>query len=213
MKLLRPVKIKSIILPNRITVGSMCQYSAENGNPSLWHYGHLQRLAQSGAGMLMLESTAVSMEGRISLKDLTLIDKKLEIPVNCNLLKSANKHETIIFFNKYRKKKITRLKKMKVKLIRLPLDEKDNFDVKNIVKIVKKLGYSRMLLECGINLTKVFLKERLVNDFYLFISKNRINKEGFKSFKDIIKFFLEKKKFSYERVHLLGDKLILFKVK
>jgi len=76
MKLLRPVKIKSVILPNRITVGSMCQYSAENGNPSLWHYGHLQKLAQTGAGMLMLESTAVSMEGRISLKDLTLINKK-----------------------------------------------------------------------------------------------------------------------------------------
>lgn len=76
MKLLRPLKIKSVILPNRITVGSMCQYSAENGNPSLWHYGHLQKLAQTGAGMLMLESTAVSMEGRISLKDLTLINKK-----------------------------------------------------------------------------------------------------------------------------------------
>tara|TARA_B100001996_G_C18655227_1_gene590928 strand:- start:696 stop:1766 length:1071 start_codon:yes stop_codon:yes gene_type:complete len=79
MKLLRPVKIKGIILPNRITVGSMCQYSAENGNPSLWHYGHLQKLAQSGAGMLMLESTAVSKEGRISLKDLTLINKKNQI--------------------------------------------------------------------------------------------------------------------------------------
>ena len=73
MKLLKPLKLKKIILPNRITVGSMCQYSADNGQPSLWHYGHLQKLALSGAGLLMLESTAVSLEGRITLKDLTLI--------------------------------------------------------------------------------------------------------------------------------------------
>ena len=74
MNLLKPLKIKGIILPNRVSVGSMCQYSAEKGNPSLWHYGHLQNLAQSGAGLLMLESTAVSMEGRISKKDLTLFN-------------------------------------------------------------------------------------------------------------------------------------------
>jgi len=93
MKLLRPVKIKSIILRNRITVASMCQYSAENGNPSLWHYGHLQKLAQSGAGMLMLESTAVSMEGRITLKDLTLINKKNTISFKrlLNHIKSFSK--------------------------------------------------------------------------------------------------------------------------
>jgi 2,4-dienoyl-CoA reductase-like NADH-dependent reductase (Old Yellow Enzyme family) len=76
MNLFKPIKIKSIILPNRVSVGSMCQYSADNGNPSLWHYGHLQNLALSGAGLLMLESTAVSMEGRISKKDLTLVNNK-----------------------------------------------------------------------------------------------------------------------------------------
>ena len=79
MKLLKPLKLKKIILPNRITVGSMCQYSADNGQPSLWHYGHLQKLALSGAGLLMLESTAVSLEGRITLKDLTLIKNKNQI--------------------------------------------------------------------------------------------------------------------------------------
>lgn len=71
---LKPIRINSIVLPNRISVGSMCQYSAQKGNPSLWHYGHLQNLAQSGAGLLMLESTAVSMQGRISRKDLTLLN-------------------------------------------------------------------------------------------------------------------------------------------
>ena len=56
----------------------MCQYSAEEGNPTKWHYGHLQQLALSGAGMIMMESTAVNDCGRITLKDLTIKDKKNE---------------------------------------------------------------------------------------------------------------------------------------
>ena len=86
MNILSPFKIKNIILPNRITVASMCQYSAKNGNASTWHYGHLQQLANSGAGMLMLESTAVSMKGRITLKDLALANKENEKSLK-NLIK------------------------------------------------------------------------------------------------------------------------------
>ena len=56
----------------------MCQYSAEEGNPTKWHYGHLQQLAFSGAGMVMMESTAVNDDGRITLKDLTIKDQKNE---------------------------------------------------------------------------------------------------------------------------------------
>ena len=50
----------------------MCQYSANNGNPSEWHYNHLGSLMKAGAGLLLIESTAVSKNGRISKKDLTL---------------------------------------------------------------------------------------------------------------------------------------------
>ena len=76
MNILNPFKINNITLPNRISVASMCQYSADKGNPSKWHYSHLQRLAISGAGMLMLESTAVSLNGRITLRDLVLANRK-----------------------------------------------------------------------------------------------------------------------------------------
>ena len=79
MNILNPLKINSIVLPNRISVASMCQYSAEKGNPSTWHYSHLQQLAISGAGMLMIESTAVNLNGRITLKDLVLTNRKNEI--------------------------------------------------------------------------------------------------------------------------------------
>ena len=79
MKILNPLKINGVTLKNRITVASMCQYSAKNGSPTIWHYGHLQQLINSGAGMLMLESTAVSLNGRITFKDLTLANNKNEI--------------------------------------------------------------------------------------------------------------------------------------
>lgn len=82
MKILKPLKIKKIKLNNRITVASMCQYSAINGNPSNWHYGHLQQLANSGAGMLMLESTAISKNGKITLSDLALTNNNNEHSIN-----------------------------------------------------------------------------------------------------------------------------------
>ena len=59
-------------LDNRICIAPMCQYSSNNGNPSKWHYDHLGSLMKAGAGLLLIESTAVSKNGRISKKDLTL---------------------------------------------------------------------------------------------------------------------------------------------
>ena len=50
----------------------MCQYSAIKGSPSKWHYNHLLKLSASNAGLLMIESTAISKNGRITEKDLCL---------------------------------------------------------------------------------------------------------------------------------------------
>lgn len=50
----------------------MCQYSAIKGSPSKWHYNHLLKLSSSNAGLLMIESTAISKNGRITEKDLCL---------------------------------------------------------------------------------------------------------------------------------------------
>ena len=61
-------------LSNKIVVSPMCQYSSINGAPSEWHYKHLSNLIISGASMLILESTAVSKKGRITIKDLGLFN-------------------------------------------------------------------------------------------------------------------------------------------
>ena len=46
------LKINKVFLKNRIVVSPMCQYSAKNGCPTIWHHNHLSKLANSGAGML-----------------------------------------------------------------------------------------------------------------------------------------------------------------
>ena len=65
-------RIKGVTLKNKIVVSPMCQYSGKNGSPTSWHYSHLSNLMRSGAGMIMIESTAVSENGKITHNDLCL---------------------------------------------------------------------------------------------------------------------------------------------
>ena len=76
MKSLNQIIVGKVKLKNRICIAPMCQYSAKNGNPTDWQYKHLSKLMEAGAGLLVLESTAVSKKGKISIKDLSLSSKK-----------------------------------------------------------------------------------------------------------------------------------------
>lgn len=62
-------RLKDVVLRNRIGVGPMCQYSSVDGFPNDWHFVHLGSRAVGGAGLVMVEATAVSPEGRISPAD------------------------------------------------------------------------------------------------------------------------------------------------
>lgn len=68
-QLLTPLKMRSLTLRNRIFVSPMCQYSSTDGLPNAWHLVHLGSRAVGGAGMVMVEATAVTPEGRISPGD------------------------------------------------------------------------------------------------------------------------------------------------
>ena len=61
-----PLRLRGLVLPNRVVVSPMCQYSAEDGTPGDWHLVHLGSRAVGGAGLVMTEMTDVSREGRIS---------------------------------------------------------------------------------------------------------------------------------------------------
>ena len=77
-KLFEKWKLGSLELENRIVIAPMCQYSAHEGQASSWHAMHLGSLSHSGAGLLILEATAVTPEGRISWADLGLYDDSCE---------------------------------------------------------------------------------------------------------------------------------------
>ena len=53
------IKIKETEFSNRIVVSPMCQYSAKDGLMNDWHFQHLSQFGFSGAGLVMIESTAV----------------------------------------------------------------------------------------------------------------------------------------------------------
>jgi 2,4-dienoyl-CoA reductase-like NADH-dependent reductase (Old Yellow Enzyme family) len=72
------LKINSVKLKNRIVVSPMCQYSSKNGNPTKWHYKHLEYLSSTGASMIILESTAVDKQGKISSSDMCLYNNTHE---------------------------------------------------------------------------------------------------------------------------------------
>lgn len=74
--LFEPLKIKDITLRNRIAVPPMCQYSAEDGLTNEWHQAHYATLARGGAGLVVVEATGVSPEGRITPGCLGLWDDK-----------------------------------------------------------------------------------------------------------------------------------------
>lgn len=68
--LFTPWTIGEVTFRNRIFVSPMCQYSAEGGYPNDWHFVHLGSRAVGGAGLVMMEATAVTPEGRITPGDL-----------------------------------------------------------------------------------------------------------------------------------------------
>ena len=68
--LLSPLTIRQVTLRNRIVMSPMCQYIARDGFADDWHLVHLGSRAAGGVGLVIVEATAVTAEGRITPGDL-----------------------------------------------------------------------------------------------------------------------------------------------
>jgi 2,4-dienoyl-CoA reductase (NADPH2) len=79
--LLSPLMIRGVTLRNRIGMSPMCQYSCEDGLADDWHLVHLGSRAVGGVGLVMVEATAVTRDGRISPGDLGLWDDRHAEPL------------------------------------------------------------------------------------------------------------------------------------
>src|ERR1039457_3368258 len=67
--LFTPLTIREVTFRNRIAVSPMCQYSSEDGFANDWHLIHLGSRAAGGAGLVIMEASAVEARGRISPQD------------------------------------------------------------------------------------------------------------------------------------------------
>ena len=108
------------------------------------------------------------------------------------------------------KKKIHFLKNKKLKIICIN-DLKDNHDFKILTKTFFNLGLRRILVESGLTFLKELLKQKLINNLFIFQSNEKLNKNGFKKFK--INSPLNFKFREQIKVNLNGDKLFKIKVK
>ncbi len=105
-----------------------------------------------------------------------ILDKKLDINHNSNIIKSAKNKNTIIFHNSSDLSKIKFLKKKKIKLVKSLIDNNKNFNLKKILKKLYVLGIRNLLVEGGDKITKSFIQNRLFDQFYLFKSTKNLTK-------------------------------------
>lgn len=88
------MKIGNLLLENRIVVAPMAQYSAEDGEMNDWHLIHLGQLASSGAGLLTIEATAVTPDGRNTYGDVGLYSDACEAAM-ARVLQGVRRWSTI----------------------------------------------------------------------------------------------------------------------
>ena len=89
--LFSPIELRGLELANRVMVAPMCQYSAENGEATDWHFAHINSLALSGAAMFCIEASAVEVIGRITHGCLGLWNDACEAALK-PIIASARRH-------------------------------------------------------------------------------------------------------------------------
>jgi len=137
-----------------------------------------------------------------------ILDNNLEMNIRSNIFKTANKYNTVIFYNKADEKKISVFKKKGIRLIKSTLLKNQYFDMKLILKKLYSLGCRNLLVEGGNDLSRSFIKKRLFNLFYLFKSQKSLTKlvayKDFNCFKDLSQKYKSKNKINTK----LGNDLI-----
>ena len=89
--LFSPITLRGLTLKNRVVVSPMCQYSADDGDATDWHFTHIDNLALSGAAMFCIEATHVEAMGRITPGCLGLYSDASEAALK-QILASVRKH-------------------------------------------------------------------------------------------------------------------------
>ena len=114
-----------------------------------------------------------------------ILDKKLDYKKNLNIFKN-NKKKCIFFYNVSNKKKLSTLKKNKIKHYKVNLDNQNNLDFNEIKKKLFELNINYLLIEGGKELTKSLIQKKHINQFFLFKSCKNLNTNGQLKIKEIV---------------------------
>jgi len=137
-----------------------------------------------------------------------IIDKDLKINKKSPIINDDKKNNTIVFHSSKDKKKINALRSKGIKLIYVELDTYNRINLKKVFSKAYNNGIGSIIIEGGKTLTKSLLRDKLINEFYLFKSKNNLGKFGKNNIYDfkkkITKFF---KKKEHIKTFLDGDEI------
>ena len=112
-----------------------------------------------------------------------ILDNKLKTNTNSYLFKTANKENTIFFYNEAIKSKILDFKKKKITVLRSKINYNKKFNPSIIFKKLYTLGCRNVLVEGGDELTKNFTSNKIFNQFFLFKGSKNLSKSfEFKEF-------------------------------
>tara|TARA_B100001057_G_scaffold60246_1_gene53440 strand:- start:242 stop:1306 length:1065 start_codon:yes stop_codon:yes gene_type:complete len=109
--------------------------------------------------------------------DLFIVDLNLNLKKNLLLNKILKKRKTYLITYKTNAKKAQVFKKKGYKIIFInSLINQDDFNL--LFKKIYRMGYSRILVETGLTFLNTFIKNKLVNDLYIFKTNNNLKKKG-----------------------------------
>ena len=109
--------------------------------------------------------------------DLIIIDRNLKIKKNLKIFKYKNHRKIYLFSTLNNYKKISWLKKKNVKVILLKkMNQKKDFH--DLFKNLIKRKYSRIFVESGLTFTNFLIKNKMIDNLYLFKSNLNLNKNG-----------------------------------
>ena len=105
-----------------------------------------------------------------------ILDNELNSKINSYIIKTSNNINTLIFYNKANKSKISKFKKKGIQLIKSKINKNNRFDIKEILKKLYSYGCRNLLVEGGDELTHLMIKNKFFNKFYLYKSPKNLSK-------------------------------------
>ena len=158
----------------------------------------------------MINSAYTNFFSQINLLNYIKDNKSIEKVKKVEDLKQKDdkKNNTIIFHSSKDKKKINDLRSKGIKLNYVELDAYNRINLKKVFSIAYNYGIGSIIIEGGKTLTKSLLRDKLINEFYLFKSKKNLGKLGRNNISDLKKklnYFFKKKE--NIETFLDGDKI------